>query len=472
MIHTRPHSNGWRNNGSKADTANSAYRSMHSVQKLDGCIKPQQQEEVPGDSSPWQVTINLIKCAVGAGSFSLPAAWRIAGFWAALGLTVALGTLAASTACMLVACERRMSREAGRRLTYPELLLFTFPGKQGAIFHAIAVGGITFTSVGVCVAYVDFIVDVLTALLQYSQFEVMMLLFPCVLGLALMRSFRYLAFTSILGDVAVLAGLIGTVSFGVAQGASFTPPGSLPAVHVAGLPQAAGNIAFLFLIHAVILPIAQSMRSGSPPPTPCATSHGHDDAVRTRSVGSVGIHGDSGEEAPPVASFATVAWSAYTVITLGNVAFGGICFALFADRTAPNVLQNLQSGSSGVVAIQLLLCVDLLFTIPMVLAAGREICEGYTMSSQLGALHETITRTLTRLALVLLIFGVAGAIPSFGDVVALIGGLSNSLLGLILPPILHSPHRLSPVHLISLLGLALLVSSTFFTLKGLLASIR
>ena len=425
---------------------------MHSVQTLDGCIIPRQQEEPPGDSSPWQVAINLIKCAVGAGSFSLPAAWRLAGIWAALALTVALGALAALTACMLVACERRMSRDAGRRLTYPELLLFTFPGKRGSILHAIAVFGITFTSVGVCVAYIDFIVGVLTGLLRRAQYEVMMLLFPCVLGLALLRSFRYLAFTSILGDVAVLAGLVGTVSFGVAQGASFTPPSSLPAINVAGLPQAAGNIAFLFLIHAVILPIAQSMRSASPPSTPCAASLSKADPVH-----SIGVNVGGGTDAPPARSFASVAWPSYAVITLGNVAFGGICYTLFADRTAPNVLQNLQSGSVGVIAIQLLLCVDLLFTIPMVLAAGREICEGYAMATQLGAIHETLTRTLTRLALVLIIFGVAAAIPSFGDVVTLIGGLSNALMGLILPPFLHSPHRLSPAHLISVLGVGLLV---------------
>ena len=132
------------------------------------------------------------------------------------------------------------------------------------------------------------------------------------------------------------------------------------------------------------------------------------------------------------------------------------------------MLQNLQSGSAGVSAIQLLLCIDLLFTIPMVLAAGREIIEGYAMASTLGGLHETLTRTLTRLVLVLVIFGVAAAIPSFGDVVSLIGGLSNSLLGLILPPLLHSPRRLSPAHLISLLGVGLLISSTFFTIKGIL----
>jgi vesicular inhibitory amino acid transporter len=289
---------------------------------------------------------------------------------------------------------------------------------------------------------------VLTGLLRCSQFEAMVLLFPCVLGLALMRSFRYLAFTSILGDIAVLAGLVGTVSFGIAQGASFTPPSELPAVNLAGIPQAAGNIAFLFLIHAVLLPIAQSMRSAPPASLEVAAPH---------------VPAESATQ-----SFASVAWSSYAVITLGNVAFGGVCYALFADSTLPNVIQNLQSGSAGVLSIQLLLCIDLLFTIPMVLAAGREICEGYAMASWLGGIHETLTRTLTRLVLVLIIFGAAAAIPSFGDVVALIGGLSNSLTGLILPPFLYSPDRPSPAHLVSLLGVGLLVSSTFSTVKGML----
>ena len=90
------------------------------------------------------------------------------------------------------------------------------------------------------------------------------------------------------------------------------------------------------------------------------------------------------------------------------------------------------------------------------------------MASRLGGIHETFTRTFTRTVLVLFIFGLAAAIPSFGDVVSLIGGLSNALLGLILPPLLHSPRRLSPAHLISIFGMCLLVSSTFFNIKGML----
>ena len=109
--------------------------------------------------------------------------------------------------------------------------------------------------------------------------------FPVVSLLALLRSFRYLALcaatpsvrpieargpcsqslmrstvdyrsTSILGDVAVAAGLIGTIALGLSEGHHpRLPPAKLD---LAELPRAAGNIAFLFLIHVVILPIAQA----------------------------------------------------------------------------------------------------------------------------------------------------------------------------------------------------------------------
>jgi len=436
---------------------------MHSV-RLSG----NQQEGAPekpkhGDSPPLAVGLNLVKCAVGAGSFSLPAAWKAAGFWAAAVLTSALGALAVATAIMLVQSEKRMSAAVGRRLTYPELLLATFPGRVGVLLHAVAVFGICFTSVGVCVAYVDFIVGVLTSLLKCAASEAMLLLAPFVLLLALLRSFRFLAFTSILGDIAVLAGLIGTVVFGVTQGAHFTSPTELPAVHLPAVPQAAGNVAFLFLIHVVVLPIAQSLRPSAEEELP---------SVNDSSSSPPWPYGP-----PPrprggkrwCTGFAAIALPSYAIITLANLAFAAVCYCLFGSSTADNVLENLTQGSAGVVGIQLLLCVDLLFTIPMVLAAGRELLEGYAMSTSFGEHHETLTRTLTRACLVGLIFALAAAIPSFGDAVSLIGGLANALMGLVLPPLLYSPTRLAPVHAISLFGLVLLVSSTFFTIKGMVA---
>ena len=116
----------------------------------------------------------------------------------------------------------------------------------------------------------------------------------------------------------------------------------------------------------------------------------------------------------------------------------------------------------------LLLCVDLLFTIPMVLAAGREIVEGAAMATRFGQAHAVLTQTAVRLVICAVIFVVAAAIPDFGDVVSLIGGLANSLMGLILPPLFLAA-RCRAALAVSLLGAVLLFSSTYFTLSDMLA---
>ena len=130
------------------------------------------------------------------------------------------------------------------------------------------------------------------------------------------------------------------------------------------------------------------------------------------------------------------------------------------------------------------------------------------MATRFGGAHAFLTQTLVRLAIVGVIFGVAAGIPDFGNVVSLIGGLANALMGLILPrappsratslslslslictsshrsrPSFASPnlayncapcaaffvaHRCRAALLVSLLGVVFLISSTYFTLHDML----
>ena len=321
---------------------------------------------ISGELGRTSVSINLIKCAVGAGSFSLPAAFLHSGFWAGIILCCFLGLLAATTVDMLAAVERRLSSVAGTRLRYPDLALLAFNDWRGRALRIACLVGVLSTSLGVCSVYVIFISSELTAVLAGSQYtttpiDVAYMMSPFILGLALLRSFKYLVFTSILGDVAVLGGLVGTVFIGASVGIKASPfaPISggnhsssmngttaslehLPAVNWATLPEAAGSIAFLFLIHVVILPMSQSMK------------------------------GETAEEQRR--GFRCVTGTSYFFITTLNAAFGAICVCLFGLETKGNVLTNIaESGvyPSLVLVIRILLCVDLLFTIPMVLAAGR-----------------------------------------------------------------------------------------------------
>lgn len=72
---------------------------------------------------PWKVGLNLIKCAVGAGSFSLPEAFKEGGVWGSSVGTVILGGLAAYTFCILADAEKHFARKDryNRRFTYPQV---------------------------------------------------------------------------------------------------------------------------------------------------------------------------------------------------------------------------------------------------------------------------------------------------------------------------------------------------------------
>jgi len=79
-----------------------------------------------------------------------------------------------------------------------------------------------------------------------------------MLGLALVRSYKYLALTSILGDIAVTAGICASLAYAFDYG--HKPSVEPPFLKIQGVPQAASTLAFLFLIHAIVLPMAQSLK--------------------------------------------------------------------------------------------------------------------------------------------------------------------------------------------------------------------
>ena len=130
--------------------------------------------------------------------------------------------------------------------------------------------------------------------------------------------------------------------------------------------------------------------------------------------------------------------------------------------------------------------VDLLFTMPMVMAAGREIVEQSFMATEFGEAHENLTRNASRCLMTLAVFVVAYAVPQFSVVVPLVGGLVNALLGLILPPLLWARYvakepvlvgnasavcvgglRLLSYYAITIFGVLLLFSSTYFTVADM-----
>ena len=123
---------------------------------------------------------------------------------------------------------------------------------------------------------------------------------------------------------------------------------------------------------------------------------------------------------------------------------GAISYNEFRDDTQGNVISSLGSGNVVLTLVRSLLCVDLLFTAPMLLAIGREIVEHSLMSSRLKVVqtHPDTCRNVLRITIVIGILGLAYlaqlfAANAFYNVVSLVGGICGFTLGFIYPPLMY-----------------------------------
>ena len=154
-----------------------------------------------------------------------------------------------------------------------------------------------------------------------------------------------------------------------------------------------GTIAYLFCINFLTFPILNSMKEPSE----------YGGAVN-RAVG--------------------VVWFVNVIFAIG-------CLAFYGDDTQDLVLGNLGNGPF-LSALKLFLCVDLLFTFPIVFSSGRQILEN-ALLQQPDADENAIPRAVLVTGAVSACLGLA-QIGGFGAVANLVGGVAQGTLAFILPP--------------------------------------
>lgn len=309
------------------------------------------------------------------------------------------------------------------RAAFPDLTYFIY-GMQVNVVELLLHAVVQVIVLGVCVAYIDFIANTLPSLWPnvFNQGYSILLVTPFFLCTAYLRSFGVLAITSVIGNVAVISALVAVVCYG------FLSPDygvlKMPSTPITSeLIGSVQTVTFLFAVQANMLPIAQAM-------------------------------------VDPEKSFPTTLYMTFTFIVFVNAAFGLLCFMLFGEDTASPVTLNLGCRPGGlqdgqcvhqseltpavqavVVGVQVLLCVDLMFTLPILLAAAREIIENLIV----GMLHKDssvfkieMTRNATRTALVLLIVLVSYLVPNFSIILKFLGGLFQSIIAFIIPPLVYN----------------------------------
>jgi len=290
------------------------------------------------------------------------------------------------------------------------------------------------------------------------DYIILLLIVPVGL-LAQLRSFKYLAFTSVLGDIAVTTGIIGTVIVGLtSENRSISWPDTdvIKSVNddFEDLVTGAATISFLFMVHILTLPMSQSLAGDIEDPKE---------------------------------------WHAVTLISYSFIIVLNLVFSLLAVCVFWNdpggiqspITDNLGDGAAPAV-IKALLCVDLLFTIPIILAVGREIVENAILPSaaagSTGDKKTELSRTVIRAVIVALVLGISWASTKSSGVqlayvhsITYVGGSANPLVGMIVPPIVYHRAVSSGEYglrflgrmLISAVGALLLVTSTYYTTKAI-----
>ena len=369
--------------------------------------------------------LTIIKCAIGAGSFSLPRAFMDGGVYISFLTTIFLGLLSAYTLLLLVdsstissllqeVAEKKkrqcntdlelikeqrslfvsfnykpldertqivkmpVTGSVGPRLkhcsTYPEMgavafpeAAFSFRGGKYNLAHFVISMGILLTSLGVCAAYVDFIAGTLPEVIRgwsknrhifFTTSNTPWIIMPIILGFSFLRTMKVLTYTSFLGNLLVMIGCFTVIILGIIRyhnDVTFQHN----FVEWQTLPRYVGGNTFLFAIHVVILPLMQQMEN-------------QDGNKNKRDA----INGS------------------YLFITLFNGIFGAAGFLLFDKSVCTNdqataykgpcdnILSSI-SGGSLLDFVKILVSVDLLFTIPLILAASRAVIEDGILDSAL-----------------------------------------------------------------------------------------
>mmetsp|Transcript_8774 Transcript_8774/g.17913 ORF Transcript_8774/g.17913 Transcript_8774/m.17913 type:complete len:498 (-) Transcript_8774:1409-2902(-) len=363
-----------------------------------------------GKITSLQASASVAKAIMGAGSFSLPWAFAQTGYVAGPILMVALMALSVSSLRTLVAC-RRLARRSGNAggtskrpsASYVDVARAAFGDAGARIVYCASVSA----SVGVCGSYLVFVAASLLSLLppQYEnvgQTQLVLMVLPIAVILSSVRDPNKFAFTALLGDVSVLLGMGVVVVYGILYRDEDRSlgDGCVAFGTIDGCALAFGAVGFLFFIHFLVLPIEGSM----------ARPGDFDQMVSLTFLGCAAV----------------------------SAVFGVLGYLFFGGDTEQIVILNIR-GSFFVSCVKLLLCIDLLFTYPVVMRPSIEIVE-QSLVLQLNLSDKNNGGAKARLG-VCFVLGVTAAgagifIPAFALLSGLVGGVCQTFLAFVMPPVM------------------------------------
>ena len=357
---------------------------------------------VTGKITSLQASASIAKAVMGAGSFSLPWAFAQTGYVAGPLLMAVMAGLSVSLLRTLVRC-RRLHTTAKGAVSYVDVARAAFGDAGANIVYCASISA----SVGVCGSYLVFISASLASLLpdaaHVGQTQLIVLILPAAVLLSSVRDSNRFAFTALLGDVSVLLGMAVVVIYGFIyrdEDQDGDDRGIVAFGSVDGFALAFGAVGFLFFIHFLVLPIEGSMQHP-------------EDFDRMVSLTFLGC-------------------------SLVSALFGVAGYSFFGDATEQIVILNIK-GSFFVSCVKLLLCIDLLFTYPVVMRPSVEILER-SLGIQLVNTSDQ-SRLFVCAGLGVIAAGAGIFVPAFALLSGLVGGVCQTFLSFVMPPLMWQSLR-------------------------------
>lgn len=334
--------------------------------------------------------LQIVKFVFGAGLFGLPYALKLLGMAGGILLFFIIGWLSYYCSAVLIRVHDVATRDLLRSLTYVELAKHCFGNNAArAVYFFMVV-----TSIGSLGAYLVLIGNTLHSIWP----SVSNLVFSGATALvmvpfALMRSTKFLSYTSVLGNVGVVVVVVAIV-YGAFANGNFKPINEYTAFRVKPFPSAFGLIGFIWACSTTVITVEKAMAKRS--------------------------------------DFFKAFQIATHIVFISGSVFALILVAAFDQDTCDIIVLNLGEGAIAMTA-KIAIVLDLGFTYPLVLAPAREIVEKSLLHDSTRFLE--MKRNVIRIILVALSFCLA-FFPQFNIILNIVGGWSASILCFMLPPLM------------------------------------
>jgi proton-coupled amino acid transporter len=346
--------------------------------------------------------VNTIKAIFGAGGFALPWAFAQGGTVLVTACLLSSLVLSMETLRMLVAAqdvvvnnntasESDVSTYAG--LT--KVALGSFGENLNKTLNVVTCFGIT-------VSYLLFISETAVAMFPaataatITKVQAVSAITPLVLGLSWIRNMAGVNIISLVGTCSVALGMLVCAVSAVTKISMPASLSAIPVSNVAAFPGFFGTVAFLFFIHFTLFGIQQGM--------------------------------------PQKDKFLGAASKAFVLSAIVGGLFGIICAVGFGPNVSSVVITMLE-GPIGVF-VKALLCVNLLFTFPIMAQSALVVCESVFTNNDPAKELAKLPALVVRSSFVLFAALCATLIPNFGAVLGYVGGVCCCAMTLVLPPVI------------------------------------